>query len=172
MKENNYTFVTILGALAVLAIAYWFACVNRGLCSAGNKKPAEVTPNVTAEVVVSTTTAVSIWDKVSKEPMVVYMDPATGAPKLDEQGDDVRALAAYAKDKNANIYITGHSAYVNVWKEAQDNSMKNAQAVKDVLVSYGANADRVYITGKAYSNPVYGKDRTDVENNRAVISVK
>jgi outer membrane protein OmpA-like peptidoglycan-associated protein len=96
----------------------------------------------------------------------------TGAPLLDEQGDDVRALAAYAKEKNANIYITGHSAYVNVWKEAQDNSMKNAQAVKDALVSYGANADRVYITGKGYNNPVYGKDRTDVENNRAVISVK
>ena len=100
------------------------------------------------------------------------MDPASGEPVLEEQGDDVRALAAYAKEHNANIYITGHASYVNVWKTAQDNSVKNAQAVKDVLVSYGANGDRVYITGKAYSNPIYGKTRDDVANNRAVISVK
>jgi flagellar motor protein MotB len=172
MKENNSTLWIIVAGVVVLALAYWFACVNRGLCAASKKTAEEAKETVKVEAVVSTTTAVSIWDKVAKEPMVIYMDPASGEPVLEEQGDDVRALAAYAKERNANIYITGHASYVNVWKTAQDNSVKNAQAVKDVLVSYGANADRVYVTGKAYSNPIYGKTRDDVANNRAVISVK
>lgn len=172
MKENNSTIWIIVAGVVVLAIAYWFACVSRGLCTAGKRVVGENAISVVATTTVSTSTAVGIWEKISKEPMVVYMDPATGEADLTEQGDDVRALASYAKDHNANIYITGHAAYNNTWKVAQDNSVKNAQAVKDALVSYGANADRVYITGKAYNNPVYGKDRTDVVNNRAVISVK
>lgn len=172
MKENNSTLWIIIAGVAVLAFAYWFACVNRGLCAAGKKVAEETKEQVKVEAVVATATAVSIWDKVAKEPMVVYMDAASGEPMLEERGDDVRALAAYAKEHNANIYITGHASYVNVWKTAQDNSVKNAQAVKDVLVSYGANADRVYISGKAYATPIYGKAREDVANNRAVISVK
>jgi hypothetical protein len=172
MTENKSTIWIIIIGVAILAFAYWFACVNRGLCAAGKSDKGNNVSITATSTSVATTTAMSIWQKVSEAPMVVYMDPASGEPTLDVAGDDVRALAAYAKEHNANLYITGHAAYNNTWKTAQDNSVKNAQALKDVLVSYGADANRVYITGKAYSNPVYGKDRSDVANNRAVISVK
>lgn len=86
----------------------------------------------------------------------------------------IKDLVAKLKDVNLEAVVaTGHTDSIGTATYNQKLSIRRAQAVKNFMVAEGVAADRIYISGKGFTQPVASNKTADgrAKNRRVEIEV-
>lgn len=156
----------------------WYVCGVKGLC--GDKTTAVNSPvdNIQQQVVElndSTEVDIVTRPKLTVKELAVYFPYAKSKKKLnDSQVDSLKIIVHELKNTDIGIFIYGNTDNRGTGENNYLLGKERAEWMKDMLVSYGLNAEKIKVESNGESQPVY-ENNTEVgrsKNRRVDIIIK
>jgi outer membrane protein OmpA-like peptidoglycan-associated protein len=172
-KSTKYLLLAFL--VWAVGSAYWYTCQIKYLCNAttGSSWSLPTISKVTTPTISVPDLAMN-WKEIKAKPLTVYFGP-NGDDILTEGVDSkLKAIVEYMKqNKTAKIAITGHTNYHKNVPFTEKLGLDRAAKLRSLLVTYGADANRVAVAtmGQRQTVAPYGNPDAEKLNRRAIVSI-